>query len=108
MRALLGALLLFAATLCLTPGPPVMRRTAPAATFGIRRAIAHILGITLGVAVMVLAVGLGLIGLFQAEPGLHEALKYAGAAYLLYLAWRIARADGPDGDGERARPISFV
>ena len=37
-----------------------------------------------------MAAGFGLAGLFQAGPRLHALLKYAGTAYLLYLAWRIA------------------
>jgi threonine/homoserine/homoserine lactone efflux protein len=46
--------------------------------------------------------------LFAAEPRLHALLKYAGAAYLLYLAWRIAQADAGQGGSTRARPISFL
>ena len=56
---------------------------------------------------MVLATGLGLASVVHAEPRLHAVLKYAGAAYLLYLAWRIARAD-PASASARARPIGFL
>jgi threonine/homoserine/homoserine lactone efflux protein len=108
MLDLLGPLILFAVATCLTPGPNVVMITASAANFGFRRAIPHILGITLGFAVMVLAAGFGLAGLIHAEPRLHATLKYAGAAYLLYLAWRIARADAASADRARARPIGFV
>ena len=65
---LLGPLVLFAAAMCLTPGPNVIMVTASAANFGFRRAIPHILGITLGFGFMVMAVGFGLAGLFHAEP----------------------------------------
>ncbi len=105
---LLGPLILFASVMSLTPGPNVIMVTASAANFGFRRVIPHMLGITLGFGCLVMAVGLGLAGLFQAEPRLHLALKYAGAAYLLYLAWRIAWAGGPGGGASRARPIGFV
>lgn len=104
----LGPLILFASVMSLTPGPNVVMVTASAANFGFRRVIPHMLGITLGFGLLVMAVGLGLAGLFQAEPRLHVALKYLGAAYLLYLAWRIARADGNGGGSARAKPISFV
>jgi threonine/homoserine/homoserine lactone efflux protein len=105
---LLGPLVLFAAAMCLTPGPNVVMVTASAANFGFRRAIPHMLGITLGFGVMVIAAGLGLAGLLQAEPRLHRLLKYAGAAYLLYLAWRIARSDTARSGSTRAKPITFA
>ncbi len=108
MHELMGPLVLFAAAMCLTPGPNVVMVTASAANFGFRRAIPHILGITFGFGFMVLAVGFGLAGLLQAEPRLHTALKYAGATYLLYLAWRIAQADAAGGDRTRAKPINFI
>jgi threonine/homoserine/homoserine lactone efflux protein len=82
--------------------------TASAANFGFRRVIPHLLGITLGFAVMVMAVGLGLAGLLLAAPRLHRLLRYAGAVYLLYLAWRIARADSTRSASTRPRPITFV
>jgi threonine/homoserine/homoserine lactone efflux protein len=105
---LLGPLVLFSAAMCLTPGPNVVMITASAANFGFRRAVPQMLGITLGFGFMVMAAGLGLAGLFRAEPRLHMLLKYAGAIYLIHLAWRIARADAASGDAKRARPISFV
>lgn len=105
---LLGPLVLFASAMCLTPGPNVVMITASAVNFGFRRAIPHMLGITLGFGVMVMAVGLGLAGLLQAEPRLHVILKYAGAAYLLYLAWRIARSEAGGAQSSRAKPITFV
>lgn len=108
MQELLGPLVLFAAAMCLTPGPNVVMVTASAANFGFRRAIPHILGIALGFGFMVLAVGFGLAGVFHAEPRLHTLLKYGGAAYLLYLAWRVAQADAASGDARRARPINFI
>ena len=49
-------------------------------------------GVTLGFGFMVLCVGFGLGALFAAFPPLYTVLKFAGAAYLLYLAWRIATA----------------
>src|SRR5262245_56243959 len=105
---LLGPLVVFAAAMCLTPGPNVVMITASAANFGFRRVVPQMAGITFGFAFMVMAAGFGLAGLFQAEPRLHTALKYGGAIYLLYLAWRIANAGEARSDGAMARPINFV
>lgn len=107
MHGMLGPLILFALAMCLTPGPNVVMITASGANFGFRRAIPHMLGISFGFGAMAMASGLGLAGLFHAEPRLHTALKYAGAVYLLYLAWRITNAAIASGDS-RARPIGFV
>jgi threonine/homoserine/homoserine lactone efflux protein len=103
----LGTLVLFAAVMCLTPGPNVVLATASAVNFGFRRTVPQISGVTAGFGMQVLAAGLGLAALFQAEPRLNTALKYAGAAYLLNLAWRIATAV-PAGGSARARPLGFV
>ncbi len=108
MPELIGPLILFALAMALTPGPNNIMVTASAANFGFSRVMPHMLGVTLGFVVMLLALGLGLTGLFQAEPRLHLAMKYLGAAYLLYLAWRIARAGDGNGGSARARPITFL
>lgn len=81
---------------------------ASGVNFGFRRTVPHILGISSGFLVLVLAVGLGLGAVFEAYPVLYKVLRYVGAAYLLYLAWNIARS-GPvsqevDGKG---RPLGF-
>jgi threonine/homoserine/homoserine lactone efflux protein len=100
-------LVLFAAVMALTPGPNVVLVTASGASFGFTRTIPSVLGLTFGFGAMAMAAGLGIAGLLQAEPRAHAALKYAGAAYLLYLAWRIAHAQAAAGSAH-ARPIGFL
>jgi len=107
MHDLLGPLILFSLAMSFTPGPNVVMVTASAANFGFRPVLPHIAGIAAGFAAMILASGLGLAGIFQAEPRLHTALKYVGGAYLLWLAWRIANA-GAASAGARPRPITFT
>jgi threonine/homoserine/homoserine lactone efflux protein len=53
-------------------------------------------------------VGLGIGGLFMAFPPLHTALRYVGALYLLYLAWKIANAGSPKAAAGRSKPLSFL
>lgn len=92
----------------ITPGPNNIMLLASGANFGFRATLPHMWGVTLGFGLMVLAVGLGLGALFQAAPVLHTALRYVGAAYLLYLAWKIATS-APPGEGmAEARPITFL
>lgn len=108
MPELLLPLLGFALATSATPGPNTVMVTASGANFGLRRSLPHMLGIVIGFPAMVLAIGLGLGGLFRAEPLLHEGLKWVGAAYLAWLAWRIARS-GPARSGEgRGRPLTFL
>jgi len=108
MPDMLGPLVLFALVMSFTPGPNVIMITASAANFGFARTVPQMLGITLGFAAMILAAGLGLAGLVQAEPHLHTVLRYVGGAYLLYLAWRIARTDAHGNAAARARPFRLV
>lgn len=68
--------------------------------FGFVRSIPHILGISCGFFIMVMAVGFGLGTVFEAYPVLYTILRYVGAAYLLYLAWKIATS-GPAGNDRR-------
>ena len=101
-------LALFALVSSITPGPNNVMLTASGATFGYRKSMPHMLGITIGCAVMLLLVGLGLGAVFERVPVLYTLLKYAGALYLLYLAWRIANAGRVQGGANRPRPLTFV
>ncbi|MFN3734205.1 MULTISPECIES: LysE family translocator [Comamonas] len=100
-------LAMFAFVSSVTPGPNNVMLTASGATFGYRRSVPHMLGICLGVVIMVLLIGAGLGQLFEAEPRIYTLLKYVGAAYLIWLAWKIARAGGVDQGQSGSRPFSF-
>ena len=106
---ILLALATFAFVTSITPGPNNLMLLASGLNFGVRRTVPHMLGIGVGFTVMVLAVGLGLSGVFRVVPALYEVLKWVGAAYMLWLAWQIAHA-GPVGPepGARGRPMSFL
>ena len=87
-----------------TPGPNNIMLLSSGLTYGFRRTLPHIAGITIGFAFMVAAVGLGLGAIFIAYPVLQTILKYAGAAYLIYLAAAIAMSGaGQAGPGQPAR-----
>lgn len=100
---------LFALVTSITPGPNNTMLLASGVNFGFNRTIPHMLGITCGFFVLVVAVGFGLGAVFQTYPLLYTALRYIGAAYLLYLAWKIAHS-GPVSDAAQseAKPISYL
>lgn len=103
------ALLVYAFVTSVTPGPNNFMLLASGVNFGFVRTIPHMCGIGFGFFTLLLGVGFGLGALLTAFPQLHLALKVAGGAYLLYLAWKIAtsRKMGDGGDA-KARPMRFV
>lgn len=106
--SLLGPLALFALVASITPGPNNVMLASSGLTFGFRRTVPHMLGVSVGFSLMLVLVGLGLGAAFQRAPVLYEVLKYVGAAYLLYLAWKIA-SSGPLDSGEvRGKPFTFI
>ncbi len=110
--ALLLAFIGFATAISITPGPNNTMLLASGANFGFVRTLPHLAGIAAGTMLMVLLVGLGLGRLLEASPPLYALLRYAGALYLLVLAWRLARAraikPGPKGGDGRHRPMRFA
>jgi threonine/homoserine/homoserine lactone efflux protein len=98
---------LFAIVGSITPGPNNMISTASGAAFGFVRTLPQMLGVSIGFPLMMIALGLGLGEIFRQVPWLHEALRYAGAAFLLYLAWRIAVAAGVE-EADAKRPLTFI
>ena len=107
-HSLLIAFVMFATVMFFTPGPNNIMLLASGLTYGFRRTVPHIAGITIGFAFMVGSVGLGLGTIFIAYPVLQTILKYAGAAYLIYLAAAIAMSEpvAPDQDNRRG-PMTF-
>lgn len=105
---LLAAMAMFAFVTSVTPGPNNMMLLASGVNFGVMRTLPHWLGVSLGHFVMLLLVGVGLESLLQAYPFVYQVMKVVGFAYLLYLAWGVARSGAPVRNGEEAsQPISF-
>jgi threonine/homoserine/homoserine lactone efflux protein len=106
---LLLAFIVFAFVTSVTPGPNNMMLLASGINFGLRRSLPHLLGISLGMLVMVSAIGFGLGELLKLYPPLYNVLRYGGAAYLLYLSWKIATAAAPQANGQPGgKPMSFI
>ena len=93
----------------ITPGPNNVMVTASGVTFGYRRTIPHMLGISLGCGFQIVLVALGMGTVFERFPQLQDWLRWIGAAYLVYLAWRLLLAGLIVGEAEgRTRPLSFL
>jgi threonine/homoserine/homoserine lactone efflux protein len=107
--AWLASAVAFAVSMSATPGPNNTMVTASGATWGFRRTVPHIAGISLGFPVMLLAIALGLGEVLRTRPWLQDALRWVGAAYLLWLAWHIAtaRPAAPGTAQAAGRPIGF-
>jgi threonine/homoserine/homoserine lactone efflux protein len=102
------SLILFAFTTSITPGPNNMMLLASGVNFGMLKTIPHMLGIELGFATLLIAVGLGLGALFQSFPTLYLVLKVAGGLYLLWIAWSIGMSRSL-GDGKSSgKPMSLI
>ncbi|MBB5458414.1 LysE family translocator [Paraburkholderia sp. Cpub6] len=103
----LPAGILFALVTSITPGPNNTMLLASGVNFGFRRTLPHLSGISVGVVLLMLSVGIGLGEAFVHFPVLYTVLEVVSVAYLLYLAWKI----GTSGElklrnGER-RPMRF-
>jgi threonine/homoserine/homoserine lactone efflux protein len=101
------ALVSFAFVAAMTPGPNNIMLTASGVNFGFARTIPHMAGICLGFVALVLAVGLGVGAAFTALPEIKTALKLIGAAYMLWLAWKVATAAPNDAEAPGASPLTF-
>ena len=104
---LLSALVVFATMMSVTPGPNNTMLMASGANFGLRASQQHMWGVTVGFITLIAVCGLGLASVFTAVPILQQILKWGGAAYLLYLAFRIATAKGIGLKAAGAKPMSF-
>lgn len=104
----LGALVLFAFTTSITPGPNNMMLFASGVNFGFRRTLPHMLGIGAGFLSLLIGVGLGLGALLTRVPLVYLLLKVAGGLYLLWIAWKIGTSRSLSDGKASDRPMSFL
>jgi len=105
---LLLPLCTFATITTITPGPNNTMMLASGLNYGFTRSLPHLFGICCGFAFMIFATGLGLHAVFDQVPMLQVILKYAGALYLLWLAWKLAHAAPMSAEQAAvSKPMSF-
>ncbi|MDO8718374.1 MAG: LysE family translocator [Polaromonas sp.] len=86
------ALLVLATAMSFTPGPNTTLSTALAANHGLRRAMPFVCAVPVGWGLLLSLCTLGLGALVLAVPLLSWAVKFIGVAYLLWLAFKLARS----------------
>ncbi len=106
MGVAIGSFLVFAASQVGTPGPANMALMATGARFGLRAALPFVAGVALGKQLIIWPIGFGLMELAQRAPWVFETLKWVAAAYIIWLAWRVANIR-LDANGQQAQVPGF-
>jgi len=105
--------------ICLSPGPGVLSSVTAGLSFGYRGAAWNLVGLQVGALLMLLVVGVGLGTVLAASPAAFEAIKWFGAAYLVWLGiqqWRARaspivlpdRVSGIEPSTATMRPASLI
>ncbi|MFN3273785.1 MAG: LysE family translocator [Paracoccus sp. (in: a-proteobacteria)] len=93
----LASLLAFAAIslgMVLTPGPNMVYLISRSICQGRTAGLISLGGVALGFVFYMICAALGITALVMAVPFAYDALRFAGAAYLLYLAWQALKPGG--------------
>lgn len=102
------ALVWFSFVSSITPGPNNLMLLSSGVNYGFVKTIPHMFGVSIGFAVLLACVGFGLGQVLAHFPLGFTILKFLGAAYLIYLAYKIA-VSGPIQSGDTVgRPMSFI
>lgn len=91
-----------------SPGPNVVMLTASGARFGFRATIPHLLGVPVGVGIIAAVAGTGVGAVLEAAPTLTLAFKIVAACWILWLAWKTAKAGRAARSNDQGRPMTFV
>lgn len=106
----LAALLAYATAMAFTPGPNTTLSTAMAANHGLRHAMRFVLAVPFGWCLLLVACAAGLGTLVTTMPALAAAVRAIGAAYMLWLAWRLAQrlVPGRAGPAHGSLDVGFA
>lgn len=84
----------FALAASISPGPVNVVALSSGAQFGLGASLRHVMGATVGFVVLLAFTGFGLHEVLHNYPMLTDIIRWAGMAFLLYLAWKLAMDDG--------------
>ncbi|NMH60712.1 LysE family translocator [Alteromonas ponticola] len=106
---ILAGLSLFALVSSITPGPNNIMLMTSGVNYGIKRTLPHMLGVGIGFTLMIAAVGLGVMVVFDRFPVIYSVLRIVSLVYLLYLAYKIATASQANWQAKNTgRPMTFI
>ncbi len=89
-----------------TPGPNNIMLMASGARFGVMRSWPHMIGVWIGFISILVLVGFGFGVVVERYPIAHEVFRYVAIGFILYIAWKIARAGPIEAETEGAiRPM---
>ena len=100
------AFFIFSVAAAGTPGPSNALLTATGANVGVLRGLPALLGVSAGMGLMMFVVAFGLGSVILNNPIVLTGVKWCGAAFLCWLAWKIATAGHASAVG--GKPIGFV
>lgn len=103
--SILASMAAFALATSITPGPVNVVALGSGARHGLGGSLAHVTGATAGYCLLLALTGLGLHETVARWPQVTDVVRWAGAVFLLYMAWRLALDPGELGAGATpARP----
>lgn len=106
--SLLPSMAIFALVASITPGPVNIVALSSGARYGFRASLRHVTGATAGFTALLILTGLGLRELLGRWQALTDLVQWAGVAFLLCIAWKLAADDGTIGTDESAKGPSLL
>lgn len=98
----------FALAASITPGPVNIVALSSGAQYGFRASQRHVAGATLGFVLLLVLMGLGLHQALELWPSMTRVVQWAGVAFLLFMAWKLATDDGQLNASEAGRAPSML
>jgi threonine/homoserine/homoserine lactone efflux protein len=98
------ALIVFSISQVGTPGPANMALLATGASFGLRGALPFVAGVVVGKQIIIWPLGFGLMQIAESWPYVFLIMKFISAAYIIYLAWKVAHMRLAPGRGNGPAP----
>ncbi|MBC3207528.1 LysE family translocator [Pseudomonas sp. SWRI111] len=98
----------FALAASITPGPVNIVALSSGAQYGFRASQRHVAGATLGFVLLLVLMGLGLHQALELWPFMTRVVQWAGVAFLLFMAWKLATDEGQLNASEAGRAPSML